>query len=383
MAGGGVLLGAGCGGDDPEPPPEAATAPPESEVEPTPTQAAIASPVPGYPNREKWIGRGLAVATQGGAYGDAQAEAMLDAFAAATGAAVKRELLGDLGELRQQVENEAVVWDVVDVPTEEVLPLARADYLLPIDYQVVDRTPLMEELAMQFGVGAAVFATVLAFPASLQPRPTGWADFWDVESLPGGRTLRRRPVGTLEFALLADGVPLADLYPLDVPRAFAKLDALRPHVVQWYDNANQPVALLGSGDAVMAATFNVGAGEDDTATDIDLEWRGGMLSGDSWVVPRGSENADVAMDFINFATRAVPTANLSRLVPFGPVNLDALALLRPDRVALMPNTPDRRAVQFVQGWNWWADNRDDLSDAFEDWLQTDPEPTSTSEAVST
>ena len=58
-----------------------------------------------------------------------------------------------------------------------------------------------------------------------------------------------------------------------------------------------------------------------------------MLGADSWVIPRGAPNRDVAMSFVNFATRAVPTANYSRLESFGPVNQDAFALLRPDIVA--------------------------------------------------
>lgn len=356
---------------------EQVKAPAETVVVPTPTQAAIASPVPGYLNPEKWAGRTLTIATQGGAYGDAQSLAMFDPFAAATGAQVERALLGDIGEIRQQVENESVAWDVVLIPTEDVLPLAQTDYLVPIDYQIVDRTTLFDEIAMLHAVGAAFFSTVMAYSASFDPAPKTWVDFWNVDLFPGGRALRQRPVGTLEFALVADGVSIGELYPLDVQRAFASLDRIRPHVVQWYDNLNQPMALIESGDAVMASTFNVRA---QSAEDVDLvavQWSGGMISADSWVVPRGSENGDVAMDFINYATRATPSANFSRLVPFGPVNTEAFGLLRDDRLALMPNTPNRRAVQFYQGWNWWADNLAAVSDAFEEWLRTDPEPTGT------
>jgi putative spermidine/putrescine transport system substrate-binding protein len=369
-----MLSAAACGGDDDGNGAAETEAP--TEAAPTPTQAPIASPVPGYDvNPDRWAGRTLTIASLGGDYQDAQAAAFFEPFARATGVQLQDRLLGDLGEIRQQVENAAVSFDVVDVPTDEVLPLARGDYLTPIDYQVVDRTPLFEEIAMQHGVGAAFFSTVIGYPVTTDPAPQGWRDFWDVETFPGERAVRESPFGTLEFALLADGVEIPTLYPLDVDRAFAALDRLRPHVVQWYENQKQPVALLLAGDVAMTSTFNVRVDTPEAIGQVAIQWRGGMLGADSWVVPNGAENADIAMDFINFATRAFPTANFSRLMPFGPVNRDALAYLRQDRLDLMPNTPPRQAVQFVQNWAWWADNREALEERFQEWLQSEPEPT--------
>jgi putative spermidine/putrescine transport system substrate-binding protein len=99
-----------------------------------------------------------------------------------------------------------------------------------------------------------------------------------------------------------------------------------------------------------------------------------MLTADAWVVPKGAPNADIAMDFINFATRAVPTANFSRLLPYGPVNREAFAYLREDRKALLPSALQNKAVQFTQNWNYWVENREELSRQFEDWLLTPVEP---------
>lgn len=340
---------------------------------PTPTQLPIATPVPGYADPEKWLGRTMTVATQGGAYLEAQRVALFEPFAAATGAVVVPAKV-DLAELRRQVDEESVAWDLADFPTDEVLPLARAGYLAPIDYQVVDRTPLFAEIVMQYAVGAAFFSTAIAYPAGAPRAPRGWFDFWDVGAFPGARALRRGPIGTLEFALLADGVPMTRLYPLALERAFASLERLRPHVVQWYDNAMQPVALLLNGDVAMASAYSVRGEGEDARERINLQWTGAMLSADSWVVPRGAANRDVAMDLINFATRAIPSANFARLLPFGPVNREALPLVRPDRAAQLPTSDANWRVQFVQNWNWWADHRDSLTARFEEWLLAEPVP---------
>jgi putative spermidine/putrescine transport system substrate-binding protein len=102
------------------------------------------------------------------------------------------------------------------------------------------------------------------------------------------------------------------------------------------------------------------------------------LSADSWVVPRGAPNIDVAMDLINYSTRAIPNANFARLVPYGPVNPESLNLLRPDRLAILPSSVPNRGVQFVENWNWWADNKESLTERFEDWLLHEPdEPAAT------
>jgi len=67
----------------------------------------------------------------------------------------------------------------------------------------------------------------------------------------------------------------------------------------------------------------------------------------------------------------VPSANFSRLVPFGPVNRDALNLLRPDRAVVLPSAAANLSVQYVQNWNYWADNLDALTQQFEEWFSTE------------
>lgn len=376
--GGALLVGAvGCGGNTGNEP----TTVPTAELTPTPTQEAIgdeiASPIAGYLNPQRWVGRTLTVTSAGSSdYKDAQAEALLDPFAAATGATVQQKIT-DIGQLKNQVENGTVTWDVVDVPTEEVIPLSRADFLTPIDYRQVDISTIFPpEIAMQYGVGFALFSTVIAFPAGAAQVPTGWQDFWNVGAFGEGRALRKGPVGTLEFALIADGVAATRdaLYPLDIPRAFASLNKIKPYVSLWYEDGKQPVELVVNQQVGLASAWNVRADLAEVRDAVALQWTGGMMSGQSWVVPRGTPNEDVAMDFINFATRAVPSANFARLVPFGPVNQDALALLRPDRRALLPSADPQRSLQFIENWNYWADNLEGLTEQFNTWLLQDIEP---------
>ena len=91
----------------------------------------------------------------------------------------------------------------------------------------------------------------------------------------------------------------------------------------------------------------------------------------------GLLDVGVAMDFVNYATRAIPQANFGLIVPFGPVNSGAFSLIPQERSQILPSSPLNKAVQFVQNWNWWADNLESLTTRFDDWLLTTPEEPAT------
>jgi putative spermidine/putrescine transport system substrate-binding protein len=373
--------------DDDEPPfaTETPEPTPTPEVSPTPTQDVIASPVPGYGDPLRWNGRVLTVAAWGGDYQDAQREAFFEPFAAATGATIQ-EKVADIDELQSQVDSETVLWDVMTMPMEQMFRLARDGYLTPLNYDIIDTTALYADIVFEHGVGAAYFSTVLMYPGESTAAPTSWVDFWNTgppeepaegeePSLLHLRSLRRSPIGTLEFALLGDEAPVEDLYPLDLDRAFASLDRIRDQVIVWWQESKEPIELISAAQVGMASAYSPRLDQLDLGSEIRVLWYQGMLSADAWVIPLGAENADLAMDFISYATRAIPAANFSRLVPYGPVNAEAFDYLRRDRADILPSSPTNKAVQFVEDWDYWSRNLDEVTLRFEEWLLAAPEGT--------
>ena len=71
--------------------------------------------------------------------------------------------------------------------------------------------------------------------------------------------MRKNPIDTLEIALMADGVAPKDLYPLDLDRAFRKLDEIKDHIAVWWTGGAQSTQLLESGEVDMIAReiFNI------------------------------------------------------------------------------------------------------------------------------
>ncbi len=87
--------------------------------------------------------------------------------------------------------------------------------------------------------------------------PTSWKDFFDLEKFPGNRGMSAGGAGILadvQYALIADGVAPADLYPLDMDRALAKMSTIRDNLVLW-ESSPKGIEALVAGDVVMDWAF--------------------------------------------------------------------------------------------------------------------------------
>ena len=63
-------------------------------------------------------------------------------------------------------------------------------------------------------------------------------------------------VERLLIALLADGVPMDKLYPLDVDRAFRKLEQIKPDIATWWTSGGQSAQLISDGEVDMIQAWN-------------------------------------------------------------------------------------------------------------------------------
>lgn len=353
------------------------TATPGAAATPTATAEApvVVSAVAGYDKPNVWQGRRLVVSSWGGDYEDAQRRAIFEPFQALTGARVDTERT-DTGQLRTQVEDGQTVWDISDVLAEDVLPLANVGVLEELDFNIIEVEDVFDDLKTEYSVASSYYSTVLAYLNDAWPGsagPASWADFWDAQRFPGLRGLRRDPQTTLEFALLAAGVDPNQLYPLDADRAFASLERIRPNVSLWWEQGAQPTQTLTGGAAAMVSAWHsrILKVQSEGAA-VTMVWNGGALSGDAWVVPKGAKNRDIAMDFINFATRPEVSAAFASLAPFGPVNKKAFDYLSVTARANLPTSPELRDKQFVIDLEWWFKHRDAMTERFEDWLAEHP-----------
>jgi putative spermidine/putrescine transport system substrate-binding protein len=325
----------------------------------------------------------LTVVSWGGAYGAAQKKHMIDPFQKETGVKVLFEdYSGGVAEMKAQVESGNIQWDVVDL---EVIDLERAcseGLLETIPHSILpagaDGTPaekdfIPEALSNECAIGNIVWSVVYAYNKDTvgKTTPTTIGDFFDTAKIPGKRALRKRPQVNMEWALMADGVPAADVYkvlatPEGQQRAFDKLDTIMNDIV-WFDSWSQAPQLLNDGGAVLVQSAN-GRFYDAIVQEgkpFVIVWSGHVYDLDAWGVLKGSPKKDLAFKFIAYATQSKPLAGMSD-VAYGPTRKSSTPMMDP---AAAPHLPTAHLDTGLQaGSAFWADYGESLGEKFNEWL---------------
>ena len=267
----------------------------------------------------------LAVASDGGVYQDAERKAFYEPAAKALGISIKDYTLSDITDIRAQVKAGAVQWDVAEIWGGLCEQAANEGLTDPLDYNVIKTDGIPKNLVHPNWVGITGYSTVLAYNKDKYGSnpPKTWADFFDTKKFPGTRALYRG-TDSLEIALMADGVPMDKMYPLDVDRAFKKLEALKPNIVSWWESGSQAMQLAKSEEADMLSIWvaRIEAAIKDGAP-YAYDYNQAMFDVDCLVVPKGAKNKDLAMKAINLFVSPELQANMPQYVPYGPVNQKA------------------------------------------------------------
>ncbi|MFN3233712.1 MAG: polyamine ABC transporter substrate-binding protein [Alphaproteobacteria bacterium] len=313
----------------------------------------------------------ITVVSFGGAYQAAQREAYMDPFEAETGIKIDEESYdGKYDVLLEKATAPVGGWDVVSVESEPVIHGDAEGLIQPIPARVSEGLPLDPAAVRPDAIGHMQFATVLAFvPPEVGPIPESWADMWDMETFPGRRALRNNPRGTLEMALLADGVDPEALYPLDVDRALAKLDQIRNQLVFWEDG-EQPAKLIADGLVAMTSIFNGRAWAATNEAGLSLGWtmNQGLLEMEYWVVPANAPNPEAAFDFIRFSLTTPRQTAFGNAIPYRPTNLDARKYVSQATGEAEPSAD----LSISLNAEWWAENEAAVQARWDAWVMATP-----------
>jgi putative spermidine/putrescine transport system substrate-binding protein len=211
-----------------------------------------------------------------------------------------------------------------------------------------------------YSVAYEFYSSVLAYSQkkfSAEAAPNSWADFWDVKKFPGRRALRNHPIATLEAALMADGVAPDKLYPLDVDRAFKKLEEIKPNITVWWTSGAQSAQLLNDGevDMVMAWNGRVSALTKEGAK-VAFTYNQGVLQSTSLCILKDAPNLATAVRFLNEAVDPIHQANLPLHIDYGPANPKAFdtGVIKAERAAQLPSAPENAAKQALMSYAWWS-----------------------------
>ncbi|KAF0676103.1 extracellular solute-binding protein [Profundibacterium mesophilum] len=356
---------------------------------------AAATSLAGGAFAEAHMADSMTIVSWGGAYQESQRKAYAEPYMEANPGV---EVIWDessaeaVAKLRAMNESGSISWDVVDVVASDAIRLCDEGLAMEIDAdEQLAKGDDGSDASDDFGdllvsdcfIPQIVYSTTIGYRTDmLDKKPESICAIFDTETYPGKRSLEKRPIGNLEWALLCDGVAKEDIYDVleteeGQDRAFEKLATIKDDVIWWSAGADTP-QLLADGEVVMGSAYNgrLFSLIEEQDQPVAMMWDAQVFDLDGWIIPEGlsDERKARALDFIKESTNTQKLADQAKYISYGPARQSSAPLvgkhaeLGIDMAPHMPTDPANATNTFLYNYEWWADYRDDLDSKFQTWL---------------
>ena len=340
----------------------------------------------------------MTIVSWGGAYSKSQLEAYHKPYMAKNPGVniINDESSNEaVAKLRAMDEANNVTWDVVDVVASDAIRLCDEGLAMPIDADkqlapAPDGTPASEDfgelLVSECFIPQIVYSTTFGYRTDVAEwggkEPDDICDIFDLKTFPGKRSLEKRPINNMEWALICDGVAKADVYdvlatPEGQQKALDKLATIKDQTIWWSAGADTP-QLLADGEVVIGSTYNgrLFSVIEEQDQPVKMLWDAQVFDLDGWIIPAGlsAERKKRALDYVYFATDTQRLADQAKYISYGPARASSAPLvgkhadLGIDMAPHMPTDPNNAKNTFLYNYEWWADYRDDIDAKFQAWL---------------
>jgi putative spermidine/putrescine transport system substrate-binding protein len=295
-----------------------------------------------------------------------------------------------VAKLRAMNEVGNVTWDLVDVVAADAIRLCDEGLALEYDPDKLlapapDGTPASKDfgdmIVSPCFIPQIVYSTTFGYRTDLlKTKPTSVCDVFDLKKFPGKRSLEKRPINNVEWALICDGVAPDKVYDVlatdeGVDRALKKLDTIKDNVVWWTKGAQTP-QLLADGEVVMGSTYNgrLFSVIEEEKQPVAMLWDWQVFDLDGWIIPKGSPHLAEVKKYLRFATDTQRLADQAKYISYGPARKSSAPLvgkhatLGIDMAPHMPTNPENAKHTLLYNYEFWADYRDDIDQKFQAWL---------------
>jgi len=317
--------------------------------------------------------RTVYVNSYGGVWETSWKKAFFDPFTAQTGIQIRTVPGVSFAKLKAQVQTRNYEWDVINLGDVEYGQAVLEGLLEKVDPQAAKISELPSNMVREYGITSYSLGTNIVYRKDRFPNggPQSWADFWNVQKFPGARCLYDRSFSCLAFAALADGASADKLYPMDIERAFRKLSELKPYIRTWWRDGSQSQQLIRDGEVDMIAMWSArGVDLIEDKVPLELVWNGAELYFANLLVAKGNPRAKLAWEFCNFVAQAKPQAEFAMMLPYGPANPAARALMTEARLKQTPAWPENEKVSFRHDAAWIAPRLAQIREQWTRWLTT-------------
>ncbi len=347
--------------------------PTQVATEAAPTTAPAANPS-GYPD---FTGKTITIGLWGGAFSENVQKAYIVPFEADTGATVIVEEYGSdvTAMVKGQVEQNIPGFDLISGVgiLDQVAVMRDAGAIQKLDWSKIPNSgDLTDNAKYDYAMGQYVISTNFVWNTNAYPSggPDDAKTWYDVATYPGPRALVNfSPTGILEQALIADGVAVKDLYPLDVDRAFAMLDKVKPSIVKWWGSGAEIYQTLISEESTSGVFWIAHAYRAQTAgAPIVVSMKDMFLIVDCWAIPTNAQNLDVVYAFLNYTVDGQRAANYTRLMGYAPVVKSAYDYLTEAEQEKLATYPANEAQGFWADVAYWQENFAAISERYLAWI---------------
>ncbi|MGH1424278.1 MAG: extracellular solute-binding protein [Pseudooceanicola sp.] len=227
----------------------------------------------------------------------------------------------------------------------------------------------------EYGVARTTGGMLISYDKDVyvDKAPVTWADFWDVETFPGPRGLPDtgdRDWWLPTVALLADGVKKEDLFPLDLDRAYKKLDEIRPHVTVWWKTGSQVQQIIRDREIAMTMAYSGRAlGSIKEGLNFGLSWDNALKDTGYFAILKDSPNPEGAVKFIDFFYgNADGHPAFIRAVNYATSSTIGVGMLPEEEQKLYATFPENYDKLVTPDFAWIGQNRDMLRERWTAWI---------------
>ncbi|WP_265289062.1 ABC transporter substrate-binding protein [Verminephrobacter eiseniae] len=329
---------------------------------------------------EKGLEKELVIATTGGQMEKMLVQHFYAPFSKASGVEVvpaAHELPDQWAKVQAMARGGAMEFDIVTATPPDLVQ--KKDLLQPIDCARLPSVGAngVKGACTAYGVirtvgGMQIGYSTEVFKGANQPRT--WADFWDTAKFPGPRGLP--DTGDREWwvpvaALLADGVAPDKLFPLDLERAYRKLDKLRPSVAVWWKSGDQLQQILRNKEVVMSMGYSGRMiSLMNSKVPVAVSWDGAIRDVGYMAIPKGAPHPKAALAYLDYFYAAPPGQHVAFVdaVNYDTGNGKTASLFPPERRAMLATSAENFGKLIVADYEWIGRHRQMLRERWIAWL---------------
>jgi spermidine/putrescine-binding protein len=317
----------------------------------------------------------VVIASNGGVVQEVTQAAFATPFSQDTGTKVQYVPVGSGFTAKLQAQQQAgdISWDAIEgVDGSSAAQLWKLGLLAPISGDLARQIkPVSFPGAVTpYGVDLGDTGVIIACTKRVTRCPRTPRDFWDVARFPGRRAMVASPVEALASAAVASGVPTDAVFPLDLNRAFKKLEEIKPKVSVWTTSGDQQMQVMRNGEVDMSLMWSGRAKSlVDSGTPLRVSWDGSLIDPNYFVVIKGGPNTAAGFAYLRwYATHPAAQAQFVKKLGYSTSNKQVVGFLSRSDLAWLPSSAQNSRNQVRIDPSWYVANQIQVDQRWKDFL---------------